>query len=192
MTKPVSRGFTQWVVGVLCFSLLFGVAAFISPSAHAATRSVSVSQAVHSHVHAPVRHSIPNCVISRQLPNSCYGCSWDQIASASYGRAGSGYYKAVFVYAEYDNYSGTYCGYIAVQGELDQPPHQQVSTLNATLYGGCGGSCLSNTIQVYPNNYYNWWFTNWVSTYYVNYNSCLTGAVFYLQLPGTYTNCVDV
>ena len=177
------------LVIVLSICLLFGLAGFLPTSVHAATSSTVTTNARH---HAPVKHSIPHCDSSRMTANGCYGCSWDQIASASYGRIGSGYYKAVFVYAQYDSYSGNYCGYVAVQGELDQPPHQPISTLNATLWGGCSGSCLSNTIQVYPNNSYYWWYTNWVSTYYVNYNSCLTGGVFYLQLPGTYTNCVYV
>lgn len=189
MAKTVSHGFTKWAVVVLSLSLLFALAGFVAPSANAATSSTAATHITH---HAPVRHSKPYCAPSHQSPDGCYGCSWYQIASASYGRAGNGYYKAVFVYAEYDNYSGAYCNYIAVQGELDQPPHSQVSSLNATLWGGCNGSCLSNTIQVYPNNYYNWWYTTFVSTYYTNYNNCIYGGVFYLQLPGTYTNCVYV
>lgn len=194
MAKPISRGFTKWVIGVLCLSLLLGVAGFISPSAHAATLSVAASHTAHPHVHAPVKHSKPYCAPSHQSPHGCYGCAWDLINSAPGGQ-GSNYYFEVDVYAQYDSYSGLYCGYVAVQAALDQPPHSQVSTLNATLWGGCNHSCytvLSNTIQVQPNNYYYWWYTNWVSTYYYYGNGCLVGGAFYLQLHAAYTSCIYV
>lgn len=44
MAKTISRGYTKWVIGVLCFSLLFGIVGVISPTAHAAARSLSVAQ----------------------------------------------------------------------------------------------------------------------------------------------------
>lgn len=178
MFKTASLGFTKWVVVMVCLVSLFGFTgfAFAPASASAAMRPAQTTQ----HIHAPIRNSRPFCASKREGPNGCYGCSWNVVASTNAGWQ-SGYLVGVMILAQYDNYSGFYCGYAAVEGTLNQPPHSQVGTMS-TYLDGCGGGCFlaSAYVTVHANNGPTYW-TTWGQSSYSDSNGCLYAYNYYLS-----------
>lgn len=175
MGKTVSRTSKRGVVLALCLSFLLLTGFTFQPS-----HTLAAGRSISSHTTSPA--------------TSCGSPFWDLLSS--YQTRGNGYTLEVYSFAQYDAISGAYCGKVAAQAEVYQPPHQPIGTLQAKSWG-CGSlRCLlaSSSINVQAGLNGKWWSTPLASSSYNAVDGCVFASGFYSPFSSStyYTNCVYV